>query len=362
MNRDIKPNSDVTEILPTPISVTMTRNATALGASVGLSISFTTTNPFPDGGKILVRMPTDQISGTPAACLLGDLSTALTCSTETVGNYYVVTINEWCTAGGADCAAGTAISFYIQSVTNPSLLSANVATTSWEVLTATALSYPIDGMYSGLKPSPDLEGVAVTVNALEVTSAVVYAETVISYGFLPGSDLPSGAIIEFGFPTGFASLPTTQTCSQITPSASSLTCTYATSGGYITSISVSNPCDASACLSTTAMVFQFTIKIRENTQNVGGSFYVITKTSSADIGYGSTTNSITIAPNPFTGTSLDNSGCDTIKATCSLIVKFTTVYTFPNKASNGQIALTIPSDLTVTSTGCTATIGSNSME
>mmetsp|Transcript_23045 Transcript_23045/g.22913 ORF Transcript_23045/g.22913 Transcript_23045/m.22913 type:complete len:111 (+) Transcript_23045:238-570(+) len=109
------------------------------------------------------------------------------------------------------------------------------------------------------------------------------------------------------------------------------------------------------------MIFQFNIKIRENTQNVGESFYVITKTSSSDIGYGSTSNTITIAPNPFINTAFDNSGCDTIKATCSLIVKFTTVYTFPNKASNGQISLTIPSDLTVTSTGCTATIGSNSM-
>ena len=89
INRDIKPNSDVTEILPTPMTATIVRNATALGASVGLTITFTTVNPFPDGGKIIVRMPTDQINGTPAACLKGDLSTALFCSTTTIGNYYV---------------------------------------------------------------------------------------------------------------------------------------------------------------------------------------------------------------------------------------------------------------------------------
>jgi hypothetical protein len=42
-------------------------------------------------------------------------------------------------------------------------------------------------------------------------------------------------------------------------------------------------------------------------------------------------------------------------------VSFTTVYTFPNKSNNGKIALTIPSDLTVVSTGCTATIAGVSM-
>ena len=247
-------------------------------------------------------------------------------------------------------------------MTNPSLLSANVDTTSWQVLTTTALSYPIDGAFTGLKPTPNLQGVAVTVNAVEVASAIVFANTTLTIGFIPGSDLPSAAIIEIGFPTNFSFTPGTETCSQVTPSAVSLSCTYASTGGYITSISVTNPCSVSNCLSATAIVYSFTIRVRENTQDVGGSFFVITKTSVSDIGYGSFTNNITISPNPFINTSLNNSGCDTIRATCSLIVKFTTVYTFPNKVSNGKISLTIPSDLTVTSTGCTATIGLNPME
>ena len=89
INRDIKPNADVTPILPTPMIATITRNTTALGASVGLTVTFTTVNPFPDGGKILFKMPTSQIGGSPAACLKGDLSTALTCTTTTVGNFLV---------------------------------------------------------------------------------------------------------------------------------------------------------------------------------------------------------------------------------------------------------------------------------
>ena len=254
------------------------------------------------------------------------------------------------------------MSFYIQGGTNPTLLSANVATTSWEVYTATSLSYYVDGAYTGLKPTPDLEGVAITVTVVDVASPIVFADTTLSIGFTPGSDLPSGAIVEIGFPAEFASSPTSESCSQVTPSAGSLSCSYSVTNGYITSISISNPCSASDCKSTTATVYQFAIKIRENTKDVGGSFYVITKTSSADIGYGSLANSITISPNPFTNTSFDNSGCDTINAECSLSIKFTTVYDFPNKSNNGKIAMTIPSDLTINSSGCTATIGSNSME
>jgi hypothetical protein len=89
---------------------------------------------------------------------------------------------------------------------------------------------------------------------------------------------------------------------------------------------------------------------------------VTTRTSTSDIGIGSYTNSVTIAPNPFTSTSLDNSACDTVGASCSLVVKFTTVYDFPNKDNSGKIAMTTPSDLTINSSGCTATIGGNSME
>jgi hypothetical protein len=121
------------------------------------------------------------------------------------------------------------------------LLSANVATTSWEVLTATADSYAIDGVYTNLKPTPDLEGVAVTVSTISVSSPVVFAETTLSVGFIPNSDLPSNALIEIGLPSEFAFEPTTQSCSQLTPSSTSISCTYTKSGGYLSTIIVSNP-------------------------------------------------------------------------------------------------------------------------
>lgn len=211
VNRDIKANSDVSPILPTPMTATIVRSSKSLGSSTGLTVTFTTVNPYPDGGKILFYMPTDQISlDSSTTCLKGDLSTSLTCSVATSGSYYVVTINEWCTAGGTACAGGTSQSFYIQGVVNPSLLSANVASTSWQVLTANSLSYAIDGKYTSLKPTPDLEGVAVTFSTASVADPTVYKDTTLTVAFTPNSDLPSNAIIDLGLPTEFAFLPTTQ--------------------------------------------------------------------------------------------------------------------------------------------------------
>jgi hypothetical protein len=113
------------------------------------------------------------------------------------------------------------------------------------VYTATSLSYLIDGAYTSLKPTPNIEGVSVTVTVVEVTSPVVFTQTTLSIGFLPGSDLASTNLIEIGFPSEFAFTPTTELCTQITPSSASLTCTYSSTNGYITSILVSNPCSVS---------------------------------------------------------------------------------------------------------------------
>ena len=89
---------------------------------------------------------------------------------------------------------------------------------------------------------------------------------------------------------------------------------------------------------------------------------MLTKTSSEDIGVGSLANSITINPNPFSNPTFNNNGYNQLDASCSLTVSVTTVYTFPDKDNDGKIALTLPSDLIVVSSGCTATIGSSTME
>lgn len=102
VNRDIVANTDVSEILPYPITATIVRNVATLGDETNLTVSFTTENTFPSGGNIIFKMPIDQINlGSGITCYKGDLSTTLTCSNAEVGNYYVITINEWCTVSSA---------------------------------------------------------------------------------------------------------------------------------------------------------------------------------------------------------------------------------------------------------------------
>lgn len=116
-----------------------------------------------------------------------------------------------------------------------------MATTSWEVLTATSSSLSIDGAYTDLFPTPDLEGVGVTVIVAQITNPVVFAQTTLLISFTPNSNLPSNALIDIGFPEEFALAPTTQSCTQSAPSTKTLSCTYTTSGGYITKVTINNP-------------------------------------------------------------------------------------------------------------------------
>ena len=100
VNRDIVDNSNVDPVLPTPMNATITRSVTTLGAATALTVAFTTVNSFPDGGKILMYMPTDQMSlNTTQTCLQGDRTTPITCSIVTNGSNYILTLDEWCTSG-----------------------------------------------------------------------------------------------------------------------------------------------------------------------------------------------------------------------------------------------------------------------
>jgi hypothetical protein len=126
-------------------------------------------------------------------------------------------------------------------VINPNQLSANVATTSWELYTATSSSYYIDGAYENLRPQPDLQGVAVSLSMVELDSLIVNKESNLNIGFLPNSDLPADATIEIILPPEFARVPSKKRCSQISPSAVSLSCEYVETDGYVSSIIVNNP-------------------------------------------------------------------------------------------------------------------------
>ena len=102
ININIVSNADVNPILASLLtSVSITKSNNTLGASTSLTFNFMTNNPFPDGGKIILYMPTDQISlYISKNCFqTSAITTVLTCSTSTSGSNYIITIDEWCTSG-----------------------------------------------------------------------------------------------------------------------------------------------------------------------------------------------------------------------------------------------------------------------
>jgi len=61
----------------------------------------------------------------------------------------------------------------INGTQNPNLLSANVSPLSWQIFTSEGNLFPIDGIVENLKPSPDLQGVTITILAHQFSSLEV---------------------------------------------------------------------------------------------------------------------------------------------------------------------------------------------
>ena len=61
INRDIIPNPDISQVMPTPMDATITRGSTTLGVETGLTVTFTTENQYPNDGLIIFKLPIDQM-------------------------------------------------------------------------------------------------------------------------------------------------------------------------------------------------------------------------------------------------------------------------------------------------------------
>ena len=91
ISKGVIPNSDVGSILPSPMTASVERTNNNLSVATGLKVSFTTTNPYPDNGKIIFKVPTNQmkLNGSSVTCKTGDLTETLTCSVQNTDSYYV---------------------------------------------------------------------------------------------------------------------------------------------------------------------------------------------------------------------------------------------------------------------------------
>ena len=370
INRNIIANSDVTEILPTVITTgSVVRSSTTLGGDSDYTFSFETINTLEQNGKFILTLDLNQVSlksGSSPTCFKSDGTTEVSCTvTSSSDSQAVIEMTEFCSTDANGCAAGTTVTLIIKNLANPLLLSANFATTSFAMATATSNSYKIDEISTGVLATPNIEGVAVEISGIDLADPVVNHDSTLSFTFKPKSNLPSNAYVTVTIPAFVAIVPSSPGCAMVLPSSTTMSCTYttatgtgrrrlgavswgrrlATSQSYYTSVVFNNFCSNSNCEAETTHQVSINMKVRQNSKAVGGNFLVTTATSAADIGSGSLANSITINPEPFTDTALDNGGCNAIKATCSLTVSFKSVNTFPTSSDGGRILMNVPSDI-----------------
>ena len=171
INRNIIANSDVTAILPTIITTgTVVRSVTTLGGDSDYTFSFVTINTLEQNGKYVITLDLNQVSlksGVSPTCFKSDGSTSVSCTvTSSSDTQAVIEMTEFCSTDSSGCAAGTTVTLVIKNLANPLLLSANVATTSFAMATATSNSYKIDEISTGVLATPNLEGVAVEISAI----------------------------------------------------------------------------------------------------------------------------------------------------------------------------------------------------
>lgn len=74
-------------------------------------------------------------------------------------------------------------------------------------MTANSIGYYVDGMNKNLKPTPNLEGVNITIVSLQIDTLVVKTSALMTWTFIPNSNLPNTSSIALNIPEGFAVYP-----------------------------------------------------------------------------------------------------------------------------------------------------------
>lgn len=227
-----KNTTSVGKILPHPFTTvpTLDRSIGTLGQSVNLTMSFTTdyvSYGSPTSGSIIIALPTDMIkfASTGAVSVETSTGTPLTPSSVVINSTYtLITIPNWCTTGsGGACTAATAFSLKIKGGTNPVQLIGNTSPNSAQIFTTTSTSsggYVIEGYYSALKPTTILEGAAILINDISISSGLVNQDDVFTIDFNPITPMASTDRIYLYFPDGQFQAPSSPLCKGAVPTTS----------------------------------------------------------------------------------------------------------------------------------------------
>lgn len=275
------------------------------------------------GGSFRLVLDTNQV----ANALFATCPSATCGSPFKVGEDQVWIIVEQ-TCGSSGCAANTAVSVVLQNTRNPSSLTANYPTTSFEIYTLNADGYPVDGYDSDIKAEEDLVGEKVQISAVRVEDLYTNTNTNVTVRFAPGTDLDSEGVIKLTLPEGFAfpsDYDTQCYVDKIVDTAVACEFTLDEDGEYLTSVSIPGVCPSRGCTSDTFYGFKFPILTKHDTYPLDGTnyFFITTSENDVDISIGERVNTIELEPAKMSVfEAFADDGCDNANDFCTLNLKF----------------------------------------
>lgn len=338
-------------------------NAT-VAVTTNYTITFTTATRMLSDSTIQLNFPIDQVkkdagttcfTTTEFACTLTDINST----------HFQTEITQWCNSG-AECAAGSQITFMLINAINPSWVvdpltsSVQIKTINNQLSTAT-----IDEVTSGVTISPTLTpGTLIDIEVNKDTSTNKVGEAT-SYliNFTVVTEVPSNGQVKLTFPNEalYKAAGTEVVC---TNSTGAETCSSTSdANNMISEILISSAC-SSGCTTGTVLTYNLTeVYNPGSTKPIDTGFQANTQTSEGyliDTGTADTTNDFSLVANTFDSISVDS-------PTGNVVVGAITEYKFTIglknaiPSSGGELLITFPPEIVVQSTGsCTAVISSTS--
>jgi hypothetical protein len=347
-------------------SSTRPSGSTTVGIRADHTVVFVPTSRMLSDSTVKLVFPIDQVKyDGSTTCFSG--STNLGCTLSDVNSTHFQTeITQWCNAG-AECAAGTSISFVLTNAINPSWVTSPLTSTVQIYTINNQLSGNpiIDQLISGVQFTPTLTPGTLTniVVAKDSSTNKVGEQTSYVISFTVVTEILANGQVKFTFPSNavYKASGTAIVCTE-TVSSTVKTCTSTSdTSGMVTDVTISDACTA-GCSTGAALSYTLTqVYNPGSTKPISTTFQSNTQTSEGyliDSGTAATTSGFDLVVNSFTSITV-NSPSGNIVVGEITEYKFTIVLKNAIPSSGGQLLITFPSEIAVQSSGsCTAVISS----
>lgn len=330
-------------------------------------------------GRFQLVFPEEQLSySSSTTCSNGNsVDASCTWSTGTNSNGMSTTIatflaNPFCTTSSStDCAASTTFTLKLANAKNPNYINSPL-TNSIEIYTQNQISstwLTVDQVTSGVYfTNTCTPGTLTSTSLTRGGSALTGGIASYTITFTTATVLPKNSVAVVSFPS--ATIYSGTNSVSCTRGGASVTCSSTTNSvdtTQIDSVTVSSACTSTTCAASTSITIVITNVYNpfSTKPNTNVTFVVQTKTSASNglVDQATLTGTaLSLSPNTLTSSLL--------APTSPIIVGDSTAYTIqmtnqnnklPKSSDGGSLVVTLPSELKLLSTTCSAQFGSTTL-